>query len=244
MRITILSSLVALCLCLYGTHASAQDEPSVEPTTQETGSDEPAAPEVTEPAASDCPIDTTGFSWPPNHFDGAGTTYPTRVAFASIDFENNRVVLQNGTETPVTFSADGGWSMANGTRTEDLPEFTLAGHASVTLHLTESGTNDTDHIYLSLGGGSARFNAERGEFAVFSAPKPSGPFWDPAEIEAFVRWGGPPRGTTDSYSATAEASGLWTTGTFVATDEVAAGLLATGSIIYDWDWTLAPAECF
>jgi len=225
----------------------AQDEPAVEPTTQETETDEPVTEEAepVEPQASNCPIDASGFSWPPNHFDGAGTTFPTRVAFASIDFENNRVVIQNATETPISFAADGGWSMANGTRTEDLPaDFTLAGNARVTLHLTETGTDDAEHIYLHLGGGSARFNAERGEFAVFSAPKPSGPFNNPAEIEAFVRWGGPPRGTTDSYSATAEASGLWTTGTFVATDAVAAGLIATGSIIYDWDWTLAPAECF
>jgi hypothetical protein len=173
-------------------------------------------------------------------------TYPetVRVIIESINFSTNSITLRNVGTEPISFRADRGWSLAIWPRTVNLTTTVIPGSSRVTFHLTDSGADDAANMYLDLGGGSAELNARRGEISFYSANKESGPFRNPEEIEAFLRWGAAPMGSSASVSGVAASAGLWTNGQFVATSDAEVGLIVNGDITDVWSWTPVGAECF
>jgi len=227
------ASFSMLIVLLCSAQALAQGEPASAPAASQ-----PA------PEATSCP-DGSAVSWPETRADGAGVESPLRVVFTSVDITRNRFTLRNVSNEAIDFDADGGWALAIWPRTEDFPSgvvIPVGGH--LTVFLTESGTNTADSLYLGLGGGSAQLDAERDELSVFSNHKQSGPFLNPAELEAFVRWGAPSQGPTTSIDDEASQARIWTTLEFVRTSEGDAGIVATGDLSGPAGWTTADADCF
>jgi hypothetical protein len=102
--------------------------------------------------------------------------------------------------------------------------------------------NDDNNIYAwHIGDG---FGAEGGEVG----------FRDNASgttaadnMEAFVRWGDDPFGTSTSARDEAAEAGLWQgneDGDFVVTSAGDPGIIATGDVTTVGGWTIASANCF
>jgi hypothetical protein len=204
------------------------------------------------PADEGC-LDVSARTWPTVRADGEGNESPARVIVTAVDLANSRITVRNVSGEPIVFDAEGGWAIAVWPRTEDLPEgIVFPPDRGLTIHLVEAGPPSSpesvpdptlDHLYLGLSGGSAVLNPGAGEFAIFSNNKPSNPFANPGEMEAFVRWGSPSQAGTASLDDEAARARLWTVSQFVRAGAGDAALVATGNTAEPAGWSATTPTC-
>jgi hypothetical protein len=172
----------------------------------------------------------------PTALPSLGTGTP-RIVFQSVRFgEENELVLKNLSGDDVNFE---GWFICNRPTYVALPDFTLGAGDTVTVHLTEAGSDDGDNIFLD----SSRLNVgARDELALYD----SSSFSSSDSIVAYLRWGGPASAvsSTSTREEFAVDAGIWNEDDFVPVCGSNTGLIGVGLITRSGGWRDVPASCF
>ena len=98
-----------------------------------------------------CALDRDGITFQTSRTEPRGE--PQRVIIETVNFENDSVVIRNVGDDVLTFRRAGNnpWriGVGNGSSRSELPDdFSIPAGNRVRLHLTETGENDTENVYL------------------------------------------------------------------------------------------------
>jgi hypothetical protein len=172
------------------------------------------------------------------------TNWPasSRIIVDSVDWENDRIVLRNVTDSNISLE---NWAVHLGETLLTLhfvSGFTVPADDTFEIRLREDGTNEATLAYWGGTGPEFDLGYANGDVSVHSDVDALD---SPAALEAYVRWGDDPTYPDDNHRDEAAAAGLWANGggEFVQTSSSDQGVMAVGDVTAPTGYAGVASKC-